>query len=64
MNTNFKLSVGRRIFFLVGMVAILWLPASAAVRLPQVFSDHMVLQRGQPINVWGWAARRSRICGT
>jgi sialate O-acetylesterase len=56
MNTNFKLSVGRRIFFIVGMVAILWLPVSAAVRLPQVFSDHMVLQRGQPVNVWGWAA--------
>lgn len=30
--------------------------ALAGVRLPNVFSDHMVLQRGQPINVWGWAA--------
>jgi sialate O-acetylesterase len=28
--------------------------ASADVRLPAVFSDHMVLQRQQPIVVWGW----------
>jgi len=28
----------------------------AEVRLAQVFGDHMVLQRDQPINVWGWAA--------
>jgi len=27
----------------------------AAVRLPSVFSEHMVLQREQPIPVWGWA---------
>jgi sialate O-acetylesterase len=29
--------------------------AQAEVRLPHVFSDHMVLQRNQPIPVWGWA---------
>jgi len=28
----------------------------AEVRLPKVFSDHMVLQQGKPIQVWGWAA--------
>ncbi len=27
----------------------------AAVRLPKIFSDHMVLQRDQPVAVWGWA---------
>ncbi|WP_258103287.1 sialate O-acetylesterase [Marinoscillum sp. MHG1-6] len=26
----------------------------AEVRLPGVFSDHMILQRDQPINIWGW----------
>ena len=30
-------------------------PISADVRLPQIFGDHMVLQRDQPIPVWGWA---------
>jgi len=27
----------------------------ADVRLPQIFSDGMVLQRNQPIAIWGWA---------
>ncbi|WP_246073915.1 sialate O-acetylesterase [Hymenobacter jeollabukensis] len=31
------------------------LPASAAVRLPRLVGDHMVLQRGQPLPLWGWA---------
>ena len=31
-------------------------PASAEVRLPAIFSDHMVLQAEKPAAVWGWAA--------
>jgi sialate O-acetylesterase len=30
-------------------------PLSAAVRLPALFSDHMVLQRDRAVPVWGWA---------
>src|SRR5215813_1199566 len=30
-------------------------PAAAAVRLPALLSDHMVLQRGGPLRIWGWA---------
>lgn len=29
--------------------------ARADVRLPSIFSDHMVLQRNVPLPVWGWA---------
>lgn len=29
--------------------------AAADLRLPSVFSDHMVLQREKPVAVWGWA---------
>lgn len=29
--------------------------ARADVRLPALFSDHLVLQRGKPVPVWGWA---------
>lgn len=29
--------------------------ASAEVRLPQMLSDHAVLQREGPIHIWGWA---------
>ncbi|MGB0409121.1 MAG: NPCBM/NEW2 domain-containing protein [Opitutales bacterium] len=28
---------------------------NAAVSLPRIFSDHMVLQRGRPVPIWGWA---------
>jgi sialate O-acetylesterase len=31
------------------------LPLHAAVKLPSVFSSHMVLQRDQAVAVWGWA---------
>jgi sialate O-acetylesterase len=30
-------------------------PCLAEVRLPHVLSDHAVLQRDQPIHLWGWA---------
>jgi len=29
--------------------------AAADLRLPSVFSDHMVLQREKPVAIWGWA---------
>jgi sialate O-acetylesterase len=35
--------------------------ASAAVRLPAVISDHMVLQRGAQTPVWGWAAPNETV---
>ena len=40
---------------LAGLIALLPLAALADARLAGVFGDHMVLQRGQPIAVWGWA---------
>lgn len=44
---------------LVAMWVAVWLlPVAgvrADVRLPGVFSDHMVLQQGMPLKVWGWA---------
>src|ERR1044072_5118431 len=30
-------------------------PAVADIRLPALFTDHMVLQQGQKNRVWGWA---------
>jgi sialate O-acetylesterase len=34
---------------------------AAAVRLPAVFSEYMVLQRGQPVPIWGWAENGEEI---
>ncbi len=41
--------------------SIIALSASAQVRLPQLVSDGMVLQRDQKINVWGWASPGEKL---
>lgn len=38
--------------------------ARADVRLPKVFSDHAVLQRGLPLVVWGWAESGEKVTVT
>jgi len=43
------------------LVALLAGSAAAAVRPAAVFSDHMVLQRGGPVPVWGWAAPGEKV---
>ncbi|TWT47144.1 hypothetical protein KOR42_41420 [Thalassoglobus neptunius] len=35
--------------------------ASAELRLAGIFSDHMVLQREQPIHIWGWADADEKV---
>ena len=35
--------------------------AAAAVKLPAIFGDDMVLQRGRPVPVWGWAERGEEV---
>ncbi|MFP6904861.1 MAG: sialate O-acetylesterase, partial [Verrucomicrobiota bacterium] len=34
---------------------------SAAPTLPKIFGDHMVLQQGRPVMVWGWAEAREKV---
>lgn len=36
-------------------------PAWADVKLPPILSDHMVLQRETPVNIWGTAAAGERV---
>jgi len=52
---------------------LLWLPlvlvtiatsAMSEVKLPALFTDHMVLQRGQAVPVWGWAAPNEKVTVT
>ena len=45
----------------VALCVICSLPASAAVNVPNLFSDHMVLQRDLPIIIWGTANPRESI---
>ncbi len=41
------------LFFALGVM--LCITSSANIRMPKIFGDNMVLQRGKPIPVWGWA---------
>jgi sialate O-acetylesterase len=35
--------------------------SNAQIRLPNLISDYMVLQRDKPIKVWGWASPKEKI---
>jgi len=51
--------LGIRSFSIIALLLLLSFgvmsAANADVTLPNVLSDHMVLQRDKPINIWGWA---------
>ncbi len=47
---------------LLALVTLGWVAAAQAdVRLPHLFTDHMVLQRDKEIPVWGWAAAGEQV---
>src|SRR5262245_36031475 len=37
------------------------LQVSAQIKLARIFSDHMVLQRSKPVQIWGWAKTGEKI---
>ena len=45
----------------VTLVTVLPAALAAQVKLPAIIGDHMVLQQGQPVNVWGWAAKNEQV---
>ena len=46
----------------LSLAVLLIIPAAfAQVRLPQLISDGMILQRDVPVNVWGWATPAEKI---
>lgn len=46
---------------MVCLLTSLHITLFANVHLPKLFGDHMVLQRGQKIFVWGWASPKEKI---
>jgi len=52
-----------RPFAVVLLAALLALPglAPADVKLPAVISDHMVVQQGMPVPIWGWADAGEKV---
>src|SRR6185295_10870869 len=66
-----KLSLTRRSqsasFLLIAClsgISLLALRAPAAVRLPAIFSNHMVLQCDAAVPIWGWADPGERVTVT
>ena len=53
---------GRRLTATAVMLVLAAGPAThAEIRLPRIFGSHMVLQQGQPVPVWGWAAPNEEV---
>lgn len=48
----------------LAMILVSPLHALAAVALPSIFADHMVLQRDMPVPIWGEASRGERVTVT
>jgi len=59
------LAIGKKLFLrsvlLIVLLALLSQPAFAAVKLPGIFSDHMVLQQDLPIKIWGTAKPAEKV---
>ena len=49
------------IFIALFLVLIGCLSSIAQVRIPEIFSDHMVLQRNDEVSIWGWADPQEQI---
>ena len=47
--------------FLVLLLVFVSPFAYAKLRLPNLFGDHMVLQTGKPVTVWGWGTQGKEV---
>lgn len=52
---------GNKIWVLLIVLVSLSLSAQAAVKLPRLVSNGMVLQRNVPIKIWGWADSEEKV---
>lgn len=50
----------KKISITLALIALA-LTTIAQVKLPNIFTDHMVLQRNMPINIWGWANAGEKV---
>ncbi len=50
-----------RLFLVVFLLGFTLSRLAAEVKLPQLFSNDMVLQRDKPIEVWGWAKPKEKV---
>jgi len=50
----------RTLFSLIVFLSI-YLSASADIRLPSLFGDHMILQQDSSNTIWGWADAGEKV---
>ncbi|MCF2444011.1 polysaccharide deacetylase family protein [Dyadobacter sp. CY345] len=53
-----------RFFTCVIFLFLISCDLSAQIRLPKLIGDNMVLQRDQPVTIWGWAAPKEKVTVT
>ncbi len=51
----------RQSFFMLIFLFMACSTVFGKVTLPKIFSGNMVIQRDQPINVWGWAEKNEKV---
>lgn len=51
----------RALLIMFASMLLFVISSHAAVRLPGIFSSHMVLQRDQPLKIWGWATSGHQV---
>jgi sialate O-acetylesterase len=51
----------KNLFSVITIMLLVNINAVATIRLPKIFGDSMVLQRGVAIPVWGWANKNEKI---
>ncbi|MGB7189417.1 MAG: sialate O-acetylesterase, partial [Acidobacteriaceae bacterium] len=61
MMKNFRLPPVSALVLLFALASV---PARGEVTLPNILSSHMVLQRGRPIHLWGWADPGEQVKAT
>lgn len=47
--------------FILSILMFMQISLFSAVRLPSLFSDHMVIQREKEVSVWGWADENESV---
>lgn len=52
-----------RTFFTITFFTLLF-AAHAQLTMPRLFADHMVVQRNQPVKIWGWTSANSKVVVT
>ena len=51
----------KNIFLLLAFLLTIYIPSRAQIKLPQLLSDGVVLQRDTKVNLWGWASPHETV---